>query len=121
MVYLSHINLARHVGNDSLISFINEARYRYILSKGYDGIKENPTIIVADIAVIYKSEVQHGDTLIIEATPGETNTYGFDLFFRITNKRSHEAVVHAKEGLVFFDYDEKKVVPIPEKLKSLLI
>lgn len=121
-VRISDINYGNHLGHDAFVSLLHEARIRFLKNMGYSEIDvEGKSIIISDLAVTYKSQVFHGDTLKIEIAGGDVNKYGCDLFYRVTRMENGTRVLAAKTGLVFFDYAASKVAPIPgpfiEKLK----
>ena len=70
-------------------------------------------LIIADLAVSYKSQAFYKDRLKFEIGAGEFNKYGCDIFYRVTNIKSGDLVVLAKTGVVFFDYSKNKVTHIP--------
>ena len=116
------INYANHLGNDSTLSFIHEARVRFLKQYGYTEMDvEGRGIIMTDTAIVYKAEGFYGDQIQIDVTVGEFNKYGCDLFYLLSNKKTAVEIAHAKTGIVFFDYDERKVVPMPEAFRSNLL
>jgi len=114
-VRVTDINSANHLGNDSMISMISEARARFLFEFG---IKENQDdglgIIVTDLATTYKAEAYARDQLLFEVGVMDFNKYGGDVIFRITRARDHALIAMAKSGFVFFNYKSKQVTPMPE-------
>lgn len=123
-VRVSDLNYGNHVGNDSILTLMQEARALFYKSQGFKNeIELEGPIgqVVADAAVVYKSESFFGDVLQIEIALGEFHKYGFDLFYKITNKVSGKEVARGKTGIICFDYSKRKMVAVPEKLKSRLV
>ncbi len=116
-VRIEHINRGNHLGNDQLISFLNEARVRFLPEQISDPSLSGFAMLNADIAVIYKSEAHYGDTLKIEVAPEDFNKYGFDLFFRVTKKNDEREVAYAKMGLLLFDFENKKLKKVSTEFK----
>jgi acyl-CoA thioesterase FadM len=119
---VNDINYAGHLGNDKLVSLLQEARARFMASRGLDpaGMKVfGAGLIVADSAVIYKSEAFYGETLKFEVAAADFNQYGCDFVYRISDKTSGREVARAKTGMVFFDYQERRVRPVPEAFQAL--
>lgn len=113
-VYISHINYGHHLDNAVLLSLVSEARVRFLKALGYSEMDvEGYGIIVADAAVQYLSESFHGDVLVFDMTPTDFNKYGCDLVYRVREKNSMRDVAQGKTGLLFFDYAQKKPVPVP--------
>ncbi|MBL7835480.1 MAG: thioesterase family protein [Cyclobacteriaceae bacterium] len=124
-VRAADLNYGNHVGNDSILTLMQEARIQFYRSLGYrNELSFEGTIghIVADAAVVYKSEAFLGDVLVIEVALTDFNKYGFDMFYRLRNKETGKDVAIGKTGIVFFDYEKRKVASIPagflEKIKS---
>jgi acyl-CoA thioester hydrolase len=122
-VRVSDLNYGNHVGNDSILTLMQEARTLFYRSMGFESeVKLENSIgqIVSDAAIVYKSESFLGDTLLIEIAFDDVNKYGFDLYYRITNKVSEREVARGKTGIVCFDYAKRKIASIPEKLMEKL-
>lgn len=114
-VRVTDINGANHLGNDSMISMISEARARFLFEFGIEETQGDGTgIIVTDLATTYKTEAHARDQLLFEVGVMDFNKYGGDIIFRITRPRDGALVAMAKSGFVFFNYRSKKVVPMPE-------
>lgn len=124
-VRAADLNYGNHVGNDSILTLMQEARIQFYRNLGYRNelsFEGTTGHIVADAAVVYKSEAFLGDVLIIEVALTDFNKYGFDMFYRLRNKETGKDVAIGKTGIVFFDYEKRKVASIPagflEKVKS---
>jgi acyl-CoA thioesterase FadM len=76
--------------------------------------------IVSDAAIVYKAESFLGDILKFDIAVGTLNKYGFDLFYKITNKATSKEVAYGKTGIVCFDYSKRKMASVPEKLVEKL-
>lgn len=122
-VRVTDLNYGGHVGNDSVLSIMHEARVRYYRSLGFDSeLKiEGPVgQIVADAAIVYKSESFLGDVLIVQIGIADISKYGFDMVYLITNKETGKEVALGKTGIVCFDYERRKIESIPGVLLSKL-
>jgi len=118
-VRISDINYGGHLGNDSLLSLIHEARIRFLKHFGYTELNiEGSGIIMTDSVILYKSEVFHGEVLHIEVAVDDIGKCGCDVLYRITGKETGKEVARAKTGIVFYDYEKKKVVEMPVNFKS---
>ena len=68
-IRISDINYGNHMGNDSLLSIMHEARIRFF--KNYNANELDVfgvSMIMSDAASQYKSEAFHEDVLQIEMT-----------------------------------------------------
>lgn len=121
---ITDINYGGHLGNDSLLSIIHEARVRFLNYLGYsESNLEGNGIIMIDAAIQYKSEGFYGDSLIIEIDVNSFSGIGCDFVYRITNKSNGKVIALAKTGIVFFNYEKRKTVSVPSefalKIESL--
>jgi acyl-CoA thioester hydrolase len=116
------INRGGHLANDALFSLMNVARVRFYASLGYreDDVEGTGTIM-SDAVILYRAESFAGDVLAFEVTAGEFSRIGCDLFYRITNARTGVEVARAKTAISFFDYEARKVSPVPEGFKRAFI
>ncbi|WP_136414087.1 MULTISPECIES: thioesterase family protein [Oxalobacteraceae] len=118
-VRVTDINGANHLGNDSMISMISEARARFLFEFGIEENRgDGVGIIVTDLATTYKTEAHARDHLLFEVGVMDFNKYGGDITFRITRPADGALVAMAKSGFVFFNYKMKKVVPMPEAFRD---
>ena len=123
-VRITDINYGNHVGNDSLISILHEARVKWLNQLGYFELDiEGYSIIMNELGVNYLNESFYGDVLNIQLSVGEISTAGFELFYLITTNRNNTTltIAKAKTGIVFYDYNVKKISPIPAVFKSILL
>jgi acyl-CoA thioesterase FadM len=112
-VRITDINGANHLGNDSMISMISEARARFLFDFGVEETTDDQ-IIVTDLATTYLAEAYTRDELRFEVGVMDFNKYGGDIIFRVTRPADAILIAMAKSGFVFFDYRAKKVVAMPE-------
>jgi len=113
-VTVGYINYGGHLGNDSLMTILHEARIRYFESLGYTEMNAGgPGIIMVDAAVEYKAEAFQGDRLRIQVAAADPASRGCDICYLVTDSATGEVVAKAKTGILFFDYATKKAVGIP--------
>lgn len=121
-VRISDINYGGHLSNDAMLSIVHEARIRFLNRYHYSELDiEGLGLIMTDSAIVYKAEGFHGDQLQIDIALGEFNKYGCDIFYLITNKKTAVEIAHAKTGVVFFDYEHRKVTAIPTGFTSKVV
>ncbi len=118
-IRITDINYGGHLGNDAVLSILHEARVRFLMEKGYTEFNiEGAGIIMTDSVVIYKSEAFYGESLRIQIAVKDFSTYGCDVYYLIRERETGRDVVHAKTGIAFFDYQERKLVRVPEQFKK---
>lgn len=116
-VRINDINYGGHVGNDAILSIIHDARVQFYRSLGYKSeLNFDGPIghIIADAALVYKSESFIGDTMVVNIAIDDYNKYGFDMMYLLTNKATGKEIARGKTGIVFYDYDRKKIATIPQ-------
>jgi acyl-CoA thioester hydrolase len=116
---ITDINYGGHLGNDTLLSILQEARLRFLQQYAYsEKDVEGRGIIMLDAVVLYKAEAFYGDILSVEVAVADVGIHGCDLLYRVTNKASSKEVSRAKTSIAFFDYDRRKVVEVPEGFRN---
>ncbi len=96
-VRITDINGANHLGNDSMISMISEARARFLFDFGIEETADDK-IIVTDLATTYLAEAYTRDELRFEIGVMDFNKYGGDIVFRVTRPRDATLIAMAKSG-----------------------
>jgi acyl-CoA thioesterase FadM len=123
-VRITDLNYGGHVGNDSVLSFVHEARVRYLQALGYTEMNlEGVSLIMADAALIFKNEIYYGDDLLISVQAMEFSRLGFDLIYKIEKKMADQpmiVVAIVKTTMTGFDYERKKLMSLPEKVINKL-
>lgn len=111
---IGDINYGGHLGNDSVLSLVHEARVQLFASLGFAELDiAGLGIILTDAAVVYKAEAFYGDRLRVELAVDEFSRYGCDIYYRLSNTETGKEVARAKTGLVFFDYAARKLHAVP--------
>jgi acyl-CoA thioester hydrolase len=122
-VRASDLNYGNHVGHDSILTIMQEARLLFYRQLGFKNELsfEGPVgQVISDAALVYKSESFMGDILICKIAAADFNKYGFDLLYLLTNKETGKEVARGKTGIVCFDYDKRKVASVPQVLLDKL-
>ena len=114
-IRITDINYGGHLGNDSVLGMIHEARIRLLADKGFsesdiDGIG----ILMLDSVINYSAEGFYGDKLRIDVTVDEISNTGCDIYYRFVNIANEKIIVRAKTNIIFYNYISKKVSRTPE-------
>lgn len=119
-VRITDINYGGHLGNDSVMSLIHEARVRFLAEHGYTELDIcGAGLIQSDAVIIFKSEAFYGDTIIVKVAVGDFSSTGCDFFFLLENKVDGKLVAQAKTGIVFYDYKRRKPLRVPDDFMKL--
>jgi len=122
-VRITDLNYGGHVGNDAILSIIHEARMQYLHQFGYTEMNlAGAGMIMADVAIEFKSELFYGDTVTASLVAGDISNIGFDLFYKLAKQENgvQKTVALAKTAMICFDYEKKKIVSLPEEARLKL-
>lgn len=118
-VRVSDLNYGNHLGNDRMVSLLHEARLQFLLAHGYSEFNiAGLGLIVTDLAVSFRSESFLGDELTFHIGVTDFNKYGCDFIYRVINTETDKLVAEAKIGIVFYDYDERKIAQVPRVFRE---
>jgi acyl-CoA thioester hydrolase len=123
VVRASDLNYGNHVGHDSILTLMQEARLLFYRKLGFKNELsfDGPVgQVISDAALVYKSESFLGDELVCRIAAADFHKYGFDLLYLLTNKETGKEVARGKTGIVCFDYDKRKIALVPEVLLDKL-
>jgi len=118
-IRVTDLNYGGHVGNDSFLSLIHEARQQFLKSHGYEELSiAGVGLIMADVSIEFKRELNYGDMVKISVAAADFDKLGFDLFYKLEVITGAEPILagKAKTGMLCFDYANKKKVTVPEEV-----
>jgi acyl-CoA thioester hydrolase len=119
-VRITDINYGGHVGNDSVLSIMHEARMQFLKYHGYSELAFAGTgLIMNDVGIEFKNELFYGDSIIASVSAGDFSKVSFDLYYKFEKAIGEKLVVvaSAKTGMICYNYDLKKISPVPEEAK----
>lgn len=122
-VRITDINYGGHVGNDTVLTIIHEARMQFLKSYGYKELEfEGVGMIMADAGIEFKSELFYGDIVFASVAVTEFSKAGFDIYYKLEKDVAGKKVLVAlaKTGMVCYDYEKKKIAAVPDKAKLTL-
>ena len=119
---ITDVNYGGHVGNDSMLSLMHEARVQFLKKFGltemdFGGV----SLIMSDVAIQFKNEVFYGDSLTTFVTIIDFSRAGFNIFYKLIKMKGDEEMVVAiaQTGMVCFDYTKKKIAAVPQHVIEL--
>ena len=124
-VRITDLNYGGHVGNDTILSLIHEARVQFLSHHGYttelnlDGIG----LIMTDAAIEFKSELFYGETVLASVAVSSFTKFGFEIYYKLEKPLAEKKslVAAAKTGMLCFDYGKKKIASVPEEVRRKLM
>lgn len=117
-IRITDLNYGGHVGNDSFLSLIHEARQQFLKHHGYTELSfAGFGLIMADAAIEFKKEMHYSDAIKISVAANGFDKVGFDIFYLLEIMDQEKNIVSgkAKTGMMCYDYGAKKRVAVPEE------
>ncbi|MEI6265016.1 MAG: thioesterase family protein [Sphingobacteriia bacterium] len=118
-IRVSDLNYGGHVGNDTILSILQEARQQYLVWKGFRELNIHGNgLIMVDASIEYKKELNYADTILVSVAAIDFDKMGFDFYYKIDLIQDEQSMlaIRAKTGMLLYDYANKKKVPITEEL-----
>jgi acyl-CoA thioester hydrolase len=123
-IRITDVNYGGHVGNDSFLSLVHEARLQFLARKGFSEMDVMGVgLIMADAGIEFKKEMAYGDTVKISVAATGFDRIGFDLFYLLEVEKDGVTTIagKAKTGMMCFDYTNKKKAAIPAAAIEILL
>jgi len=116
-VRITDLNYGLHVGNDTILSLVHEARIKFLAHYGFDeGNLFGCGLIMADAALVYKAELFYGADLWVKVTPMDYSRKGFDLYYLLYDKSTNKVYAEVKTAIVCFDYTTRRPLDLPPQI-----
>ena len=113
-VRVGDLNYGNHLGNDSVLTLLHEARRRFLASLGIEEIgADGIGFVIADAAIVYRAQAFCGDRLRVAVAAGEFASRSCDFYYRVSHAANERTVAEAKTGAVCFDFRAQKAVTFP--------
>jgi acyl-CoA thioesterase FadM len=123
-VRITDINYGGHVGNDSMLSLIHEARVRFLHHFGYEEMNfAGVGLIMTDVTIEFKNELFYGDILRASIVASDFSRVTFDLHYKLEKKSGDKwvPVSFARTGMACYDYTLKKLTAVPKEVCTRLL
>jgi len=119
VVRTTDLNYGGHLGNDSLLSLVHEARVAFLATHGLSELDfGGASLILGDTAVVYQAEAYAGERLVFEVAAGEPSRTGFRIFYRVTRGDDDQVIALVENGMACFDYETRKVASLPSAVSN---
>jgi acyl-CoA thioesterase FadM len=120
VVRVTDLNYGGHLGNDSLLSLVHEARVAFLAIHGFSELDcEGVSLTMGDAAIVYQGEAYAGNFLNVDVAAGEPSKSGFRLFYRLARASDGQNIALVETGMVCFDYKAKKIMPLPKAVEDI--
>ncbi len=122
-VRITDINYGGHVGNDTILSLLHEARMQFLHHYGYTEMNvAGVGLIMSDAAIELKSELFYGDVVFISMAVADISKVSFELYYKAEKEINGKlvTVALARTAMVCYDYRLKKITALPAEAKAAL-
>lgn len=119
-IRITDVNFGGHVGNDTVLSIIHEARMQFLKRFDYSETNFGGTgLIMTDAAIQYKNELFYGDTVRVFVAVADVSKVSFDVVYKLEKETGERTllVARAKTGMACFDYERRKLTAVPDEVK----
>jgi acyl-CoA thioester hydrolase len=107
-----------HVNNAVYLTYFELGRVAAWLAVGES---QEPSFILAEARVSYRSPALLGDPLAVEITTGEVRTKAWTWRYRVVDERDDRLVAEGETVQVMYDFAVRGTVPVPPTLRERLL
>ena len=113
------INYGNHVGNDAMLTLLQEARLRFLATRGFSETDVGGCgLTLVEALVQYRAQAFRGDVLRIGVALTELDRAGFILLYRALRESDGAEIARARTVLIFYDYTRNRVCRMPEAFRG---
>ncbi len=118
-VRITDVNYGQHVGHDSMLSILHEARMRFLQTFGASETDVGGCgLIMTDTAIQFNAEVTYPSRLVCEVAFADPSRSAFDLYYCVTRAADGVRVAAAKTGMLCFDYTRRRPARMPSAFRA---
>ena len=119
-IRITDINYGGHVGNDTILTLLHEARMKFLLHHNFSEMDFGGVgVIMRDVTIEFKKELFYGDTIDVYVVVANFSRVGFDVFYKMVKGEDKIQVAIAITGMICYDYKTKKIVSVPSSALQL--
>lgn len=121
-IRVTDLNYGGHIGNDRILGMVHEARVRYLKQLGMTELDAcGVGMLMAESIIQYKAEGFLGDRVQIEVGAGDFGGSSWNFYYRLHLSEKDLTLALARTTMVAFDYASRKLVPVPDRLRKMLL
>jgi YbgC/YbaW family acyl-CoA thioester hydrolase len=114
-IRITDVNYGGHVGNDTVLTLLHEARMQFLKHHGFSEMDFGGVgLIMSDVIIEFKKEMFYGEEIKMFVSASNFSKIGFDVLYLVVKSQQEIVVAKAKTGMVCYDYKLRKIVSIPE-------
>jgi len=122
-IRITDLNYGGHVGNDTFLSLVHEARQQFLNHFGYSELNiEGIGLIMSDAMIEFKAELKFGNEVCISVAATDFTRLGFDLYYQleIVQPSGNMLAGKVKTGMLCYDYTARKLAAVPAAFQQKL-
>ena len=122
-VRITDLNYGGHVGNDTILTLVHEARMQFLKIHGLSELEFAGTgLIMRDAGIEFRDELFYGDIVIASVAATEFSKASFEIYYKLEKETDgkRKLVALAKTGMIGYDYSKKKIAALPEEAVNKL-
>src|SRR5438128_960515 len=107
-IRITDLNYGRHVGNDTVLSIIHEARMQFLRHYGHTEMNFSGIgLIMSDVGIEFKNELFYGDKIKIAVAIAEISKVSFALYYKLEKEAGEKLLpaAIARTGMVCYNYE----------------
>ena len=117
-IYVNDLVGGLHVGNHTLISYLNEVQMRFITALGFPSLIVDGSFTVNnEMAVQYVREARYGDVLHVQAHIDPLEDRQYRILYHMQNQHG-KTVLKAQMGMVFVEQATGRRCDVPATFRS---
>ena len=121
VVRVTDLNYGNHLANENLLAYAQEVRVNWLAKNKKSELDFwGTSLIQGDAAIVYKSEGFLGNLITIGLAVEDLGNSSFDLVCEMYNETTKSPLALVKTGMVCFNYDNRKVNPVPQEFKDFV-
>lgn len=119
-VRVTDLNYGNHLANEKVLVFAQEARVQFLRSHGKSEVDFwGTSLIQGDAAISYQNEGFLANRIRVDVGIDNVSNSSFDFVYRMYNETTDKPLAMVKTRMVCFDYDVRKVTPVPQGFTAL--
>ncbi len=104
-----------HVGNSTLVSYLNEVQMQFFTALGFPGLMVDGLMPMnRQLEIGFLAECRYGDVLDVGVKIESHDERGYVLIYRLVNTRTGKAVCEARMHMIFFDVQAGGRASVPQ-------
>jgi YbgC/YbaW family acyl-CoA thioester hydrolase len=109
-----------HVNNKAFLSYIETARFQYLLKLGLFNARSflEVPFIVADVHVRYLAPIEFADPVVVSVGITKIGTKSVVMEYALTSPDEHEVYATAENVLVAYDYTTRTSIAVSEEMRQ---